>query len=216
MPSLHEEKSSAPALTGDSVAAPVDAEREWDFLFAGGVWCGCRETASGEFVRTLTLHTPRACRSWYWVRVRHEISRAVHVAASGGDVSGAVYPLSQVRTRDGEERFLPTLCGGVSPKGKPFFIGSIIDSGWLGGANVGDIVRLRPNGKLPLGIRELRAGPSEFVIDFTAPIDKAAAAKPENYDISGYTRGRERTPRPTAAGTSFPSRPSPSPVMDDG
>src|SRR6185369_11856387 len=51
-----------------------------------------------------------------------------------------------------------------------------------------DIVRLRPNGKLPAGIRELRAGPGEFVVEFTSPVDKTAAAKPENYDISGYTR----------------------------
>jgi hypothetical protein len=53
---------------------------------------------------------------------------------------------------------------------------------------VGDIVRLRPNGKLPLGIREIRTSAGRFAVFFTASIDKTAAARPENYEISGYTR----------------------------
>jgi hypothetical protein len=79
------------------------------------------------------------------------------------------------------------LCGAVSPKGD-IYIGSIQDSGWLGGTNIGDVVRLRPNGKLPVGIREIRAVAGRFEISFTGPIDRTAAVKNENYVISGYTR----------------------------
>ncbi len=105
----------------------------------------------------------------------------------GNTFQGAVYPLSQPTAAGARDGFLGTLCGAVSPNGD-IFIGSIYDSGWLGGPNIGDIVRLRPNGKLPVGIREIRAAENRFLISFTAPIDTAAAAKRENYEISGYTR----------------------------
>jgi hypothetical protein len=53
---------------------------------------------------------------------------------------------------------------------------------------VGDIVRLSPNGKLPAGIREIRAGKGRFLISFTKVVDRSAAGRRANYDISGYTR----------------------------
>jgi hypothetical protein len=49
-------------------------------------------------------------------------------------------------------------------------------------------VRLRPNGKLPVGIREIRAAAGRFEIAFTGAIDKATAARTTSYDIAGYTR----------------------------
>jgi hypothetical protein len=98
-----------------------------------------------------------------------------------------VYPFSVPTPANSRDGFIGTLCGAVSPKGD-IYIGSMQDSGWLGGTNVGDIVRVRPNGKLPVGIREIRAAADRFEITFTGPIDRAAAAKPENYDIAGYTR----------------------------
>jgi hypothetical protein len=79
------------------------------------------------------------------------------------------------------------ICGAVAPNGD-LLIGSIHDSGWLGGLNVGEIVRLRPNGKLPNGIRELRATADGFEIRFLSPIDRAAAGNPANFSIGGYTR----------------------------
>ena len=105
----------------------------------------------------------------------------------GKTYQGAVYPFSQSTPADSREGFTGTLCGAVSQRGD-IYTGSIHDSGWLGGTNVGDIVRLRPNGKLPAGIREIRAAESRFLISFTAAIDKSAARKTENYEISGYTR----------------------------
>src|SRR5262249_20534162 len=42
--------------------------------------------------------------------------------------------------------------------------------------------------RLPVGIREIRAAAGRFAISFTGPIDKAAAARRENYEITGYTR----------------------------
>ena len=64
----------------------------------------------------------------------------------------------------------------------------LYDSGWLGGQNTGAITRLRPNGKLPNGIRELRATADGFEIEFQSEIDRTAAAKTGSYTISGYTR----------------------------
>jgi cytochrome c2 len=103
----------------------------------------------------------------------------------GDKFQGAVYPFS---TAD-SGALLGSLSGGVAPNGD-IYIGCIHDSGWLGGRNVGEIVRLRALGadKLPLGIRELRATRNGMVIDFTGSIDRAAGSRIENYAISGYTR----------------------------
>lgn len=103
----------------------------------------------------------------------------------GGTFQGAVYPFTTPDTG----LLLGALCGGVAPNGD-IYIGSIHDSGWLGGRNVGEIVRLRalPLEKLPLGIRELRATADGMVVDFTAAVDRAAASQPDNFAISGYTR----------------------------
>jgi hypothetical protein len=83
--------------------------------------------------------------------------------------------------------FTGPLCGGVAPDGA-IYIGSIYDSGWLGGRNTGDIVRLVPNGKLPNGIRELRVTKDGFEIEFIRPIDGEAALKSGAYSIVGYNR----------------------------
>lgn len=105
----------------------------------------------------------------------------------GDTYQGAIYPFSEPTAKEPLAGFLGTLCGAVAANGD-IYIGSIHDSGWLGGPNVGDIVRLRPNGKTPTGIREIKAYEGEFEISFTAPVDRAAAASPENYEISAYTR----------------------------
>ena len=105
-----------------------------------------------------------------------------------GDVfQGAVYPFSQDQVNPEQPNFEGTLCGGVSPQGN-LYIGCIHDSGWLGGLNVGSIVQLKSTGQIPLGIRELRATPQGFEIQFTAPVNRLSAAIAENYTIASYTR----------------------------
>ncbi|MBT6157316.1 MAG: c-type cytochrome [Planctomycetaceae bacterium] len=105
-----------------------------------------------------------------------------------GDVTqGAVYYFSRPNSGVGNDNFVGPICGAVAPNGN-IYIGNIYDSGWLGGQNTGAITRLRPNGKLPNGIRELRATADGFEIEFQSEIDRTATAKLGNYTISGYTR----------------------------
>jgi hypothetical protein len=68
------------------------------------------------------------------------------------------------------------------------YVGSMRDSGWGGGANIGSIARLRPTGPLPSGIGEVRAVPGGFTIDFTQPVDATLAANTASYAISSYRR----------------------------
>lgn len=103
-----------------------------------------------------------------------------------GDLQGAVYYLSKPKWKL-DETFLGPLCVTTAPSGD-IYVGSIFDSGWLGGSNTGSIVRLRPNGKLPNGIHEIRGVPEGFEIRFHHPVDKGEAARADNYSISGYTR----------------------------
>lgn len=105
----------------------------------------------------------------------------------GNTLQGATYRFGLPHGEVSEGDSVGALSGGVSPEGD-IYIGGIQDSGWVGGHNIGDIIRLRPNGKLPLGIKVLRAGYRSFQLSFTAPIDPVAAADPENYSISAYTR----------------------------
>jgi mono/diheme cytochrome c family protein len=105
-----------------------------------------------------------------------------------GDVmQGAVYYFSRPNSGVGNDNFVGPICGAVAPNGD-IYIGNIYDSGWLGGQNTGAITRLRPNGKLPNGIRELRATADGFEIEFNSEIDRTEAAKIGGYTISGYTR----------------------------
>ena len=104
-----------------------------------------------------------------------------------GVLQGAAYRFGLPHVEDETTGFIGALCGAVGPGGD-LYVGSIHDSGWLGGLNLGDIVRLRPNGKLPAGIRELRAFGRGFKLTFTAPVNREAAADPKNYAVSAYTR----------------------------
>ncbi len=105
-----------------------------------------------------------------------------------GEFQGAAYYFSQPNAGVGGHNFQGPLCGGVSQDGN-LYIGSIYDSGWLGGRNTGDIVRLIPNENLPTnGIREVRATANGFDVDFLKPVELKIANDPNNYEISGYTR----------------------------
>ena len=106
-----------------------------------------------------------------------------------GELQGACYEFTRsVETMPpGSPLMLGPMCGGVGPDGH-IYIGNIHDSGWLGGQNVGDIVRLEVAEELPNGIRELRALPEGFEIEFLRPVTGAAWTRADTYDLSGYTR----------------------------
>ncbi|MCA9043500.1 MAG: hypothetical protein KDA69_04220 [Planctomycetaceae bacterium] len=95
---------------------------------------------------------------------------------------GAVYPFTRPAT---ENTFLGPMCGGVAPDGD-IYVGSIHDSGWLGGLNTGEIVRLkRSTEPLPNGIREVRLVPGGFKVEFVHPLGNADDVR---FSISAYTR----------------------------
>jgi hypothetical protein len=104
----------------------------------------------------------------------------------GDTYQGAAYPFSIEPAEGGETFEGPVVCA-VAPDGD-VYIGNVRDSGWGGGHNTGSIVRLRPAGKLPLGIAEVRAKRDGFTIDFTRPVDRAAAGQAKHYAISSYRR----------------------------
>jgi mono/diheme cytochrome c family protein len=109
----------------------------------------------------------------------------------GDTFQGAAYPLS-IPPSDPQRGFLGPLVCGVSPRGE-LYVGSIRDSGWGAGNNVGEIVRvqIQPD-KLPCGIAEVRATRDGFVMDFIRPIDRDLAARTDSYTIQSYRR--EATP----------------------
>ncbi|HBL46433.1 MAG TPA: hypothetical protein DDZ90_23905, partial [Planctomycetaceae bacterium] len=105
----------------------------------------------------------------------------------GDTVQGATYYFTRADVPPDEHNFAGPMSVAVSPKGD-IYVGSIHDSGWLGGQNTGSITRLSPNGKLPNGIKELRATHDGFELEFFAPVDAKKAADKEAYTIAGYTR----------------------------
>jgi hypothetical protein len=111
--------------------------------------------------------------------------------AVGDTFQGAAYPFSYDEPADGPPLLGPIVCG-VGPDGD-LYIGGLRDSGWGGANNIGEVVRLslNPDG-LPNGIAEMRATPTGFEIDFTAPVDRGRAADAGNYSLASYTR--ESTP----------------------
>ena len=117
-----------------------------------------------------------------------------------GAVQGAVYPFSRPMaasaplSADAAKRpmpqdsssFIGPICLAISPGGE-IYVGGFQDGGWAGGLNMGDIVKLTPVGPLPNGIREIRATPRGFDIDFFHPVDPRLATQTSEYKISGYT-----------------------------
>jgi mono/diheme cytochrome c family protein len=105
----------------------------------------------------------------------------------GKTIQGAIYPFSFDVPKQ-EETFLGPLSCAVSPRGE-LYVGSIRDSGWGGGNNIGSLVQMRFNSKqLVAGIAEVRAQPGGFKIVFTRPVDRQRAASLENYSLISYTR----------------------------
>jgi len=105
----------------------------------------------------------------------------------GGEMQGAVFHFSRPGAGVGDKNFVGPLSVAVSPRGH-IYIGNIYDSGWLGGRNTGTITRLRPVAGGPNGIRDLKAVPTGFRLEFARAVDRQVASKPESYTVSGYTR----------------------------
>ncbi|MBX3438747.1 MAG: hypothetical protein KF861_14730, partial [Planctomycetaceae bacterium] len=105
-----------------------------------------------------------------------------------GALQGACYQFSRPTWERDTQTFLGPMCGLATSNGD-VYIGSIFDSGWLGGPNTGEIVKLTPNASpVPNGIRELRATSEGFEIDFLRPVDPNVALDPKSYVLAGYTR----------------------------
>ncbi len=105
----------------------------------------------------------------------------------GDTYQGAAYPFSYDEPPRGPPLLGPLVCA-VAPDGD-LYVGGIRDSGWGGGNNVGELVRLRPAEEgLPCGIAEVRATPDGFQVWLTAAADPRLAADPKNYALLSYTR----------------------------
>jgi hypothetical protein len=105
----------------------------------------------------------------------------------GDAVQGAVYPMSLAGPSEGPALLGP-LCAEVSPDGS-IYVGSLLDSGWGGGNNIGTVVRMRPVlDEMPPGIREVRASPEGMVIEFTGPVEPELASDRSSYSLASYTR----------------------------
>ncbi len=106
-----------------------------------------------------------------------------------GVMQGAVYPFSKPGSTSSRasEEFLGPLSIAVGPEGD-VYVGSMHDSGWQGGLNTGDIVKLSPQRDWPNGLCEIRATPAGFDLEFFSPVDKSLAEDKSRYQISGYTR----------------------------
>ena len=105
----------------------------------------------------------------------------------GGTYQGAAYPMS-IAPVEGAPTLIGPLTCAVAPDGE-LYVGSIRDSGWGGGQDIGSIARLvpRPEGHPP-GIAEVRARRDGFTIDLTSPVDPALAAKRDSYLVWSYRR----------------------------
>ena len=105
----------------------------------------------------------------------------------GDTYQGACYEFSDPKAGAVPQNFVGPICCAISTNGD-IYIGSIHDSGWLGGQNTGEIVRLRRTGELPNGIRELTATPEGFGVEFLHPISSNQGMRVENFTVTGYTR----------------------------
>lgn len=104
-----------------------------------------------------------------------------------GILQGATYYFTKPIEQATPDNFIGPISIGISKQGE-ISIGSILDSGWLGGQNIGAIAKLTPQKVMPNGLRELTATKDGFRLKFFQPVDRSAAVKTENYSISGYTR----------------------------
>ena len=101
-------------------------------------------------------------------------------------MQGADYPMTVAPERDSGQLLRPLVCQ-IAPDGD-IYVGSIHDSAWGAGRNVGELARLRFTGKLPTGIAEMRLIEDGFTLDMTHPVDRDRALDRENYALVSYRR----------------------------
>jgi hypothetical protein len=104
-----------------------------------------------------------------------------------GIVQGATYYFTRPIEQATDDNFIGPISVAVSKQGE-IYVGSILDSGWLGGQNIGAIAKLTPKDQMPNGLRELTATEDGFRLEFFHPVNPGEAVKTENYSVSGYTR----------------------------
>lgn len=105
----------------------------------------------------------------------------------GETYQGCAYPLSKEPSSP-EKGFLGPIVCAVSPRGE-LYVGSIRESGWGAGNNVGEIVKIKFEPEnLPCGIAEVKAVKGGFTVDFLKEVDAKKAADIANYSISSYRR----------------------------
>ncbi|MBS0205896.1 MAG: hypothetical protein JSS49_23595 [Planctomycetes bacterium] len=171
VPSRHESEPNAPA---DLPA--IQIPHPWTRSVNGIVWIP-------------ESHAPLAPIAGQFLGCEHNNHMLIRMSLQtvGDVVQGAVYPFSRLVAPGDPSNFLGPLCIGLSPAGE-LFVGGLQDGGWAGGLNLGDIITLVPDGKLPNGIREIRATRQGFDLEFFHQVDPTLAAQTGQYKISGYTR----------------------------
>ncbi len=108
----------------------------------------------------------------------------------GNDYQGCCYPLTVPTPAD--QAPLGPVCCEISPAGD-LTIGSIRDSGWGAGNNIGEVIRVKFDAeKLGHGLAEMRATIGGFELHFFQPVDEHLATDIANYSLSSYRR--ESTP----------------------
>ena len=172
VPGRHEESPQAPADP-----AAVQIPHPWTRSVNGIAWIPRQDPGglapwAGQFV---------GCE------MNNNLLVRISVQSVGDVVQGAVYPFSKLARPGDSSNFVGPLCIGISPT-RELFIGGLQDGGWAGGLNVGDIVKLTPDGPVPNGIREIRATSQGFDIDYFGAVDPQRGIQPDLYRISGYTR----------------------------
>ncbi len=110
-----------------------------------------------------------------------------------GQLQGACYEFSRATWADNATGLLGPICGMAADDGS-IYIGTLQDSGWLGGLNQGQVIRFTPSAASATnGIREIRATADGFEMEFISSVDRSTAIDTENYSLSGYTRIWEGT-----------------------
>jgi mono/diheme cytochrome c family protein/glucose/arabinose dehydrogenase len=104
-----------------------------------------------------------------------------------GQLQGATFLLSKPNYPNSDENFLGPINIHVTKSGE-IYVGSIHDSGWLGGLNTGSIVKLKLSKRTQNGIRDIQATKEGFRLDFFQPVDPKLAADVKQYSLSAYTR----------------------------
>ncbi len=104
----------------------------------------------------------------------------------GDTYQGAAYPFSLDQPTAGPSLLGP-LVAAVSPDGA-LYVGGIRDSGWGGGNNIGEIVKLTPAASPAPGIAEVRADKNGLRIEFTQKVTGEWIKQAGTYAVTSYRR----------------------------